>query len=42
MLKDLPAIPMWYGVSNGGYSTLVSDVKFGWNSVPLLQNIIKN
>jgi oligopeptide transport system substrate-binding protein len=41
LLKDLPAIPMWYGTSNGGYSTLVSDVKFGWNSVPLLQNIIK-
>lgn len=42
LLKDLPAIPMWYGVSNGGYSTKVTDVKFGWNSVPVLHNIIKN
>jgi oligopeptide transport system substrate-binding protein len=42
LLKDLPAIPMWYGVSNGGYSTLVSGVEFGWNSVPVLHNVIKN
>ncbi|WP_296647102.1 ABC transporter substrate-binding protein [Rhodoluna sp.] len=41
LLKDLPAIPMWYGVSNGGYSTLVSSVEFGWNSVPVLHNVIK-
>ncbi|WP_296631212.1 ABC transporter substrate-binding protein [Rhodoluna sp.] len=42
LLKDLPAIPMWYGVANGGYSTKVSDVKVGWNSVPVLHNIVKN
>jgi oligopeptide transport system substrate-binding protein len=41
LLNDLPAIPMWYGVSNGGYSTLVSSVEFGWNSVPVLYNVIK-
>ena len=42
LLKDLPAIPMWYGVSDGGYSTKVSNVKFGWNSVPVLYNVVKN
>jgi oligopeptide transport system substrate-binding protein len=42
LLKDLPAIPMWYGVSNGGYSTKVTGVEFGWNSVPVLHNIVKN
>jgi len=41
LLHDLPAIPLWYGVANGGYSTKVTDVKFGWNSVPVLYNIIK-
>ncbi len=41
LLKELPAIPMWYGVTNGGYGTKVSGVKFGWNSVPLLHSIIK-
>jgi hypothetical protein len=33
---------MWYGVSNGGYSTKVTGVEFGWNSVPVLHNIVKN
>ena len=42
LLQDLPAIPMWYGVSNGGYSTKVSNVTFGWNSVPVLYDIVKN
>ena len=41
MLKDLPAIPLWYSNVNGGYSTLVSNVVFGWNSVPLYYSIIK-
>lgn len=41
MLQDLPVLPMWYGIANGGYSTKVEGVKFGWNSVPLLHEILK-
>ena len=41
MLKDLPAIPLWYANVNGGSSTLVSNVVFGWNSVPLYYSITK-
>lgn len=42
LLVDLPAIPLWYSNVNGGYSTLVKNVQFGWNSVPLLYQITKN
>ncbi len=41
LFKDLPAIPLWYSNVTGGYGTKVSDVKFGWNSVPLYYNITK-
>jgi oligopeptide transport system substrate-binding protein len=41
LLKDLPAIPLWYGITDGGYSTKVSNVEYGWNSVPILFNILK-
>ena len=42
LLQDLPAIPMWYGVTDGGWSTKVSNVKYGWNGVPVLHNVVKN
>ncbi|MEY4437188.1 MAG: hypothetical protein RL100_652 [Actinomycetota bacterium] len=42
LLEDLPVIPMWYGITNGGYSTKVTAVKYGWNSVPVLNDVIKN
>ncbi|WP_291380050.1 ABC transporter substrate-binding protein [Demequina sp.] len=42
LLKDLPAIPLWYSNVNGGYSEDVSNVEFGWNSVPLYHEITKN
>lgn len=42
LLQDLPAIPLWYSNVNGGYSTGVSNVQFGWNSVPLYFEITKN
>ncbi len=42
LLKDLPAIPLWYSNVNGGYSENVSNVTFGWNSVPLYYEITKN
>jgi len=42
LLQDLPAVPLWYSNVNGGYSTLVKDVEFGWNSVPLFYQILKS
>ncbi|MBF4463475.1 MULTISPECIES: peptide ABC transporter substrate-binding protein [unclassified Rathayibacter] len=42
LLKDLPAIPLWYANVTGGYGTDVSNVQFGWNSVPLYYAITKN
>ncbi|CAD6001876.1 ABC transporter substrate-binding protein [Agreia sp. COWG] len=41
LLKDLPAIPLWYSNVTGGYGTEVSNVTFGWNSVPLYYEITK-
>lgn len=41
LLKDLPAIPLWYSNVNGVYSDKVSNVTFGWNSVPLYNEIKK-
>ncbi len=41
LLQDLPAIPLWYQNVVGGYSTLVDNVEFGWNSVPLYYQITK-
>ncbi len=35
LLEDLPAIPLWYQVAQGGWSNNVTNVKFGWNGVPL-------
>jgi oligopeptide transport system substrate-binding protein len=42
LLKDLPAIPLWYSNVTGGYATGVSNVTFGWNSVPLYYQITKD
>ena len=41
LFQDLPAIPLWYSNVVGGYSTLVDNVTFGWNSVPLYYEITK-
>nr|WP_233614300.1 ABC transporter substrate-binding protein [Leucobacter edaphi] len=41
LLQDLPAIPLWYQNVNGGYGEQVSNVEFGWNSVPLYYQITK-
>lgn len=41
LLKDLPDIPLFYGMINGGFSKNVKNVKFGWDSMPLYYNIIK-
>ncbi|MBS1673084.1 MAG: ABC transporter substrate-binding protein [Actinobacteria bacterium] len=41
LLKDLPAIPLWYSNVNGGFAKGVNNVQFGWNSVPLYYEITK-
>ncbi|MEZ5190158.1 MAG: ABC transporter substrate-binding protein [Schumannella sp.] len=41
LFKDLPAIPLWYGAVTTGYSTLVDNVEFGWDSWPILYQITK-
>lgn len=42
LFTDLPAIPLWYSNVTGGYGESVSNVVFGWNSVPLYYAISKN
>ena len=42
LLKDLPAVPLWYANVTGGYSQNVDNVEFGWNSVPLFHLITKS
>ncbi|KQR03211.1 ABC transporter substrate-binding protein [Arthrobacter sp. Leaf141] len=39
LLTDLPAIPLWYQVSQGGWSDNVTNVDYGWNGVPLYYQI---
>jgi len=41
LLEDLPATPLWYANVTGGFGKSVSNVKFGWNSVPLYYEITK-
>jgi oligopeptide transport system substrate-binding protein len=42
LFKDLPAIPLWYSTVNGAWSESVDNVEFGWNSVPLYNEITKS
>ena len=39
LLQDLPAIPLWYQVAQGGWSDKVSNVDYGWDGVPLYYNV---
>lgn len=41
ILEDLPAIPLWYQNTLGGYSEHVSDVIFSWNTEPLYYQVKK-
>ena len=41
LFADLPAIPLWYSNVTGGSTENVDGVEFGWNSVPLYQDITK-
>ena len=42
LFQDLPAIPLWYSNVTGGYAETVDNVTFGWNSVPLYDQITKS
>lgn len=42
LLEDLPAIPLWYSNVTGGWGEDVDNVQFGWNSVPIYEQISKN
>jgi oligopeptide transport system substrate-binding protein len=41
LLKDLPAIPLWYQNTTGGWGPNVQNVAFGWNSVPVYGAVTK-
>ena len=41
LFKDLPVIPLWYSNVVGGWSENVDNVVFGWNSVPIYNEITK-
>lgn len=41
LVRDMPAIPLWYSNATGGYSTNVSNVKFDVFSVPIYTEITK-
>jgi oligopeptide transport system substrate-binding protein len=42
LVNDMPAIPLWYSNSTGGYSKKVSNVKFDVFGVPLYTQITKS
>ncbi|MBK0417873.1 ABC transporter substrate-binding protein [Leucobacter sp. CSA1] len=39
LLEDMPSIPLWYQGTTGGFSESVDNVAFGWNSVPIFNEI---
>ncbi|WBM79709.1 ABC transporter substrate-binding protein [Cryobacterium breve] len=41
LLKDLPTIPLWYSNVTAVWSDKVENVVFGWDSVPLYNEITK-
>lgn len=41
LFKDLPVIPLWNSNVVGGWSENVDNVVFGWNSVPIYNEITK-
>ncbi|WP_288832223.1 ABC transporter substrate-binding protein [uncultured Corynebacterium sp.] len=41
LLKDLPAIPLWYSNVTGGSSDKVDNVSFSWKSIPVYHEITK-
>ncbi|WP_282827552.1 peptide ABC transporter substrate-binding protein [Gulosibacter sediminis] len=41
LLEDLPSIPLWYSNAVGVWGESVSNVTFGWDSVPMYHEITK-
>jgi oligopeptide transport system substrate-binding protein len=41
LLQNMPSVPLWYSNVTGVYSPQVSNVVFGWDSVPLYSQITK-
>jgi oligopeptide transport system substrate-binding protein len=42
LFVDLPATPLWYATVNGAWGENVDNVEYGWNSVPLYEQITKS
>ncbi|NLB47658.1 MAG: ABC transporter substrate-binding protein [Microbacteriaceae bacterium] len=42
LLAELPSIPLWNQATTGAYNESLSNVAFGWNSVPIFYEIVKN
>lgn len=41
LFADLPVLPLWYRSTNAGFSTLVDNVEYGWDSWPIVYQITK-
>ncbi len=41
LLHDMPAVPLWYTVSEAGRSPAVTDVVITWNGLPDYERIVK-
>ncbi|KDA06553.1 ABC transporter substrate-binding protein [Microbacterium sp. CH12i] len=41
LFADLPVLPLWYRSTNAGYSTVVDNVEYGWDSWPIIYQITK-
>ncbi|OBH06506.1 ABC transporter substrate-binding protein [Mycobacterium sp. E1747] len=41
LLRDMPAVPLWYYIAVVGWSSPVSGVKLTWNGLPDYENIVK-
>ena len=41
LLRDLPAIPLWYPNVVGGYSEAVDNVSVNWKAIPVYWAITK-
>ncbi|MDR5698899.1 peptide ABC transporter substrate-binding protein [Agromyces aerolatus] len=42
LFEDLPVIPLWNTAALGAWNSNLSNVEFGWNSVPLFHEITKS
>lgn len=41
LLRDMPAVPLWYYIAVVGWSPQVSSVKLTWNGLPDYENVVK-